>query len=267
MLLYTRPLEPEEFSTETAVVKKINETHIRQNKDLHFPNKWGKYKNYFIIAQHKKCGYCEELISGDYGDMEHYRPKGEVTVLSNNPNEWGEHSSNNTVSQRVFTSRYSQGYWWLAYEWNNYLLSCRSCNQKYKISLFPIQENRRNNPQKQDEETPSLLNPFEVENPVNHLEYDKIGAIKPHLKSLQGLETIKTCGLDRPSLVSARFEVSEFIFRKLRSLKSTNENNYDNILFDIYKKGSATYAFAGMVRILFEQNTEHTWNDLEEYFK
>jgi len=118
-----------------------------------------------------------------------------------------------------------------------------------------------------DVETPLLLNPFSNEQPVNHLEYDKIGTIKPRNSSVKGLETIKTCGLDRPSLVSARFEASEFVFRKLRSLISANSEMYDDILYDIFKRGYEKNSFAGMVRIIFEQNTDYLWTDLEEYFE
>jgi hypothetical protein len=32
------------------------------------------------------------------------------------------------------------GYWWLAYEFNNYLLSCRTCNSTYKKNKFPLVE-------------------------------------------------------------------------------------------------------------------------------
>ena len=62
-----------------------------------------------------KCAYCETRLSGD-SEVEHFRPKGEVT-------EDQSHA----------------GYWWLAHTWANILPSCIHCNQKRRQHLITTQ--------------------------------------------------------------------------------------------------------------------------------
>lgn len=53
------------------------------------------------------CAYCQgELTESDRGDVDHFRPKAI--------------------------------YWWLAYEFSNYFLSCRRCNSIRKGKRFPL---------------------------------------------------------------------------------------------------------------------------------
>lgn len=61
-----------------------------------------------LYAMHGRvCAYCQcHLPHNDPGDVEHFRPK----------------------------SRY----WWLAYEFVNYLLSCAACNRNRKKEKFPL---------------------------------------------------------------------------------------------------------------------------------
>lgn len=54
-----------------------------------------------------KCAYCESPYNAtDSRDIEHYRPKGQVTE-----------------------EPLHVGYWWLAATWENLLISCPACNQ------------------------------------------------------------------------------------------------------------------------------------------
>jgi uncharacterized protein (TIGR02646 family) len=58
---------------------------------------------------HGKCAYCESSIAESQdSDVEHYRPKGQVLEAN------GAHP----------------GYWWLAMDWTNLVLSCQHCNQR-----------------------------------------------------------------------------------------------------------------------------------------
>ncbi|MEA2691305.1 MAG: hypothetical protein QOJ16_692 [Acidobacteriota bacterium] len=55
----------------------------------------------------RACAYCQcDLPANDRGDVEHFRPK--------------------------------SIYWWLAYDFTNYLLSCSTCNRVHKKSRFPL---------------------------------------------------------------------------------------------------------------------------------
>lgn len=65
---------------------------------------------------HGKCCYCEcKVYWKRIADVEHYRPKSQVS-------EDDDH----------------KGYWWLAYDWENYFIACKICNSDYKSDHFPL---------------------------------------------------------------------------------------------------------------------------------
>jgi len=77
-------------------------------------------KEYLLAMQHGKCAFCESKITHiAYGDVEHFRPKAAVRQEPGGP-----------------LTR--PGYYWLAYEWSNLLLSCQLCNQRHKGNFFPL---------------------------------------------------------------------------------------------------------------------------------
>ena len=68
---------------------------------------WGESKDQLLVESNNKCAYCESPLKVvAYGDVEHYRPK--------------------------------SLYWWLAYCYDNYLVSCTLCNQAFKKDKFPL---------------------------------------------------------------------------------------------------------------------------------
>lgn len=82
-------------------------------------------KQSLIAAQHGKCAFWEAKIRHiSYGDVEHFRPKGGVRQTSSSPLK-------------------TPGYYWLAYEWTNLLLSCQLCNQRHKANHFPLEKGSR----------------------------------------------------------------------------------------------------------------------------
>jgi uncharacterized protein (TIGR02646 family) len=123
---------------------------------------WGKLKNILWRAQGRKCCFCEKKVSLGEGDVEHYRPKRDAKCIDNK----------NIVLKN--------GYWWLAYEWKNFLFVCRTCNVQ-KSNRFPlIDEARRAAINSEDalddtgklgSESPSLINP-RFEDPENYFSYD-----------------------------------------------------------------------------------------------
>ncbi len=74
-----------------------------------------------LYAAHGKvCTYCGcHLPRNDRGDVDHYRPKNLRDDLSHG------------------------GYWWLAYEFDNYRLSCSICNSSRKSDRFPLRRRAR----------------------------------------------------------------------------------------------------------------------------
>ncbi len=74
-----------------------------------FPAHWGRADvRGALYAMHgRACAYCQRHLPGnDRGAVEHFRPK--------------------------------SIYWWLAYDFNNYFLSCTPCNSHYKRDQFPL---------------------------------------------------------------------------------------------------------------------------------
>ena len=89
-------------------------------------DRWKASKDQLKIESNDKCAYCEAPTSlVAYGDVEHYRPK--------------------------------SIYWWLAYNYDNYLVSCQLCNQKFKKAKFPVRNNRLHAPLVKSNSTDAYL--------------------------------------------------------------------------------------------------------------
>jgi len=82
-----------------------------------FPLHWTRpdVRGALYAMQGRVCAYCGADIDEAGIDVEHFRPKSNV-------DEDEMHG----------------GYWWLAYDFENYFLSCIVCNQKYKRDRFPL---------------------------------------------------------------------------------------------------------------------------------
>lgn len=145
-------------------------------------------KEELIKLQNKTCCFCESrIIHITSGDVEHFRPKAaffdEKSKLFHKP-----------------------GYFWLAYEWSNLLLSCELCNRRYKKTFFPLKDNsKRCNVSCSFDitcEEPLFINPCEVE-PSEHITF--IGTV-PKSKTEEGDVTITALGLDREDLNEMRYD-------------------------------------------------------------
>lgn len=230
------------------------------------PEEWGKYKVYFVAAQHQKCGFCEsDVVSVSPGDVEHFRPKKALRELINEGRELPHSSKVRDRTQRTL----STGYWWLAYEWTNYLLSCGICNQKWKRNFFPVADSPRQiPPSKGVQERTMLLNPFSGPDPVNHLEFAANGSVKARRSSRHGKETIRICGLDRPSLRHTRSERSVRAHRLAIEVeaarRANNQSRELEKLTRLWDNGRDDRTYAGVVRSVLKQRCNLTWDDLLE---
>ena len=183
-----------------AVLEKAKALKVPILASKDFPDHWGKYKHIFAAAQHQgKCAYCETIVqAGMSGDIEHFRPKAFCQGLHS---PMSRDDTGGRPPKRK-TMHEEGGYWWLAYDWSNYLYSCSRCNSTWKKNQFPIQGNRVTQGGKLDTERPLLLNPFD-DDPEPHLEFDaNTGQVRG--RSVQGQATIDVCGLDRKSLETQR---------------------------------------------------------------
>ena len=123
--------------------------------------RWGKAKEQLFVETRDKCAYCEATTkTTHYGDVEHYRPK--------------------------------SIYWWLAYCYDNYLVSCRICNQS-KTDHFPIQNGKMRGPAIRSNTTdafiaskagtiaPDPLNEDEVDEFIRRHEQERPLLLNPYL--------------------------------------------------------------------------------------
>ena len=142
-------------------------------------------KNALIEAQHGKCCFCERKTGKD-GDVEHFRPKAGCRQIPNGP-------------------LLRPGYYWLAYDWDNLLLSCSACNQRHKRNLFPLATpDQRANFHAEDitQETPLFLHPA-LQDPEQHIGFRKEIPFAIN-GSPTGKATIEALSLDRELLNEVR---------------------------------------------------------------
>lgn len=146
-------------------------------------------KDALLRAQHDKCAFCEsKLAHVAYGDVEHFRPKKGWVQADGDP-----------------LAR--PGYYWLAYVWENLLLSCQLCNQRHKRNLFPLTQPAQRARCHHDDcgrEAPVFVNPA-MEEPAEHIAFR---AEIPHAVpgSARGERTIACLGLRREALNERRRE-------------------------------------------------------------
>jgi len=169
-----------------AEAKKANKA---KNKDYEYKQKlWSEIKQYLFSLTNNRCGYCETKVRiGSPGDVEHYRPK-------RKPTEDDKHS----------------GYYWLAYDIENYVPCCTNCNSaRGKRNHFPLAPGspRAKRPSEVADEKPLLLNPF-IHNPNDHIRF--IGPDNPmqfgELEGItpEGKESIEKYNLNRADLINER---------------------------------------------------------------
>ena len=263
MLRLERPPEPAGFEARTLEPRTAVERAIGQGEAPEFPDAWGADKPVLIAAQHGKCGYCEsKVLATGTGQVDHYRPKAAVAELG----MWGEEapSASNVVGRDTSTKVCKPGYWWLAYRWDNYVFACERCNVGWKRDLFPVERRRPLRPGVEKEEGPLLLDPYGKENPAKHLLFDVWGNVEPRGLTTAGLETIRTLGLDRESLVEDRSDLALTIHELVRELRRAGDDaEKRDALLAIHRNGDVRRPHAGMVRAVFEVEYGRTWGWLE----
>ena len=230
-----------------------------------FNELWKDYKAIFAYAQFDKCGFCESnVLKTGRGDVEHYRPKSEVSVLDDDPDTRGvQYEAAAAVTGRRPKPLCPTGYYWLAYDWSNYLLSCAICNQNFKGTIFPVKDEPRSIPplKNSPSEDALLLNPFDKKDPAKHLQLRLDGFIVA--KSSYGRATIDTCGLYRDILITSRKEKALRVYDLARDLRRpANRRENPQALSDCYDCGSDDAEHCGMVRPIIEEVSGVRWEDL-----
>ncbi|MCP3976878.1 MAG: AAA family ATPase [bacterium] len=188
-----------------------------------------------------KCAYCEQLIRGQYGDVEHFRPKMNAVGLDGG-------------SQR-------EHYWWLIYEWSNLYLSCQVCNQS-KRDRFPVLGDRASVGSRGEdlyEEDALLLDPCDERterDPESHLVYDR-GEVYSDTES--GRATIDILGLNREELVMRRVELSaelETLIAASEALRDAPEKVVLDVLDRVESATKPEAEFSGMARQILRRSID-----------
>lgn len=190
--------------------------------------------------QHHKCCFCESKINHiDYGDVEHFRPKAGWVQDSEKLNQ--------------------PGYYWLVYDWDNLLLSCKLCNELHKKNHFPLSDNdnRAIATRNITVEQPLFIHPAN-DNPEDFIYFkEEIPvAIKANVR---GVETIKKLGLDRELLNEqrrARLNMIRDIYDLARSYPDTPEKPAAKRKIEKYKTQSQhdETEYACMLRSFFKEH-------------
>ena len=277
MLLCKRPDKPDGFDDAVKDAKDKIQKHIdagnNETPEEKFDDVWREFTDYFSRQQCVRCGYCDVVTSTCPGDLDHFRPKAKVSELSDDRERWGHEIDGTARVKRHRPNKESpSGYWWLAYDWNNYVYACERCNRQWKCTLFPVLEgDARQWPPQQEgpEETPLLLHCYGTENPSKHLLFDDddLGSVKAVEGSRHGWETIKTCGLDRQTLRTKRLTIVPHVYELVREI---SDHGFGlpagkTAMRKLVAMGHPKRDMPGIVRIIAEQLFDEPWEQIEKY--
>ena len=136
-------------------------TDDQRKQFLRRGNIWSKFKPILIKYYGEKCWYSECDLTGSFGDVDHFRPKGKST----------------DENGKVFLP---EGYWWLAYDYLNYRLSCEKCNRPFggggKGDRFPLKPGTSPAAVHDKNDMPLLLDPCVLRD-VQIIDCDETGEI------------------------------------------------------------------------------------------
>jgi uncharacterized protein (TIGR02646 family) len=218
----------------TRVVRKVS-----RSQQFNISEIYKEQKPFFLDINgpfHGRCAYCEQsILSDQYGDIEHYRPKKGVDnedwtpVVRNIGGDLQKHP----------------GYYWLAYDWRNLLVSCELCNRPApgraygKHNRFPVAGQQAWEPGQEAQEAPILLNPCQ-EDPAEHIRFDAVtGRLEP--KSDRGHKTISMLGLNERHLPEKRLRMYKDVSIKFGSILFKDEPDCQEQLVGILKDVYANF--------------------------
>ena len=266
MIHIVRGPEPEFLRSEKVLaakdkLRKSFENAARQERFRFEISLLGQVKGDLMKMCNNKCAYCESMLDVvSTGDVENFRPK---------------------AGARGLGKEYAQyHYWWLAYDWNNLLVACPMCNQKYKRDFFPLEDESLRAPigatgQALLDEKALLVDPC-IDNPEEHFEFKADGTIEALTK--KGKVSCEILGLTRDELVRKRKEVAaDFLFRLERlstSIAIEEEWNLKNYIEELFSD-HPSQEYAAVLRAVFKDWSEANpgvWDSMkhlgdEKHFK
>lgn len=137
-------------------------------------NIWGQLSTILSKRSHGKCWYCESNELRSDNPVDHFRPKGKVAECPDHP-----------------------GYWWLAFDWENYRFACTYCNSRRvdvdtaggKQDHFPVftPPDWNKSEEQNNVEKPKLLDPVD-EDDYKLLTFNKNGEACPNCSNEESEE-------------------------------------------------------------------------------
>jgi uncharacterized protein (TIGR02646 family) len=223
-------------NTQKAVEAVTNGEKPEFNREV-----WTQLKEHLFELFHGKCAYCESrLLHVAFGDVEHYRPKRQVSENPGHP-----------------------GYYWLAYDVDNLLPCCEKCNRaRGKQNHFPVKDSHAYSPGELHKEEPLLLSPYRHQ-PGDHLKFipgregaGKDGKVLGTVEGITeiGKTSIKIYNLNRFDLVEERKKELEHIEAAFGCFVISNPGRFRNILEEI-RSGVRPYSAAGIEQIKYLKET------------
>lgn len=196
----------------------------RASKNIFKPSIYGHndVKNALVRIQNHKCCFCESRVTHiSDGDVEHFRPKA----------GWSK------IDKEGKSVLVKPGYYFLAYDWNNLMLSCLMCNQRIKGNNFPLLNERYRTVVTHNYDVAGELAVFinpALEDPEAHITFYEES---PKGISLRGKRTVEYLELDRLSLNEARKEKFKdlFVYKEILNV-ITDAEERDNVLGMIRKR-------------------------------
>jgi hypothetical protein len=203
-----------------------------------------------------KCAWCELHFGWKRQlNVEHYRPKSEITCWEGLPPLVSDQPP-----KEVFVS---SGYWWLAFDWNNYSLACSTCNQGWKRNLFPVRGARALYGEGMElHEIPLLLDPMSPFRTADHFSWTELGIM--NAESERGEATIIALGLNRRDLVALREKTVRSVRHEIERLRRAlrTPDAAKRHLRALRELCAPESQFAGMNRWWVEGEAGWTWETL-----
>jgi uncharacterized protein (TIGR02646 family) len=186
-------------------------------KKVSSSNVWRDFYNLLPASLKRKCWYCEtEEIRSDI-PVDHFRPK-----------------------NKVEDEKQHDGYWWLAFDWQNYRCACTFCNSRRvfdeteggKACRFPLQnpDERAYTPADQDKlrnERPNFLDPFNPDDEkLLWFDNDGLPMVKPAATQEQQTKvenSIEIFHLHESRIAKARNKVRIEVERQVRKIKDNDD--------------------------------------------
>lgn len=157
------------------------------------------------------CAFCERPVDTSEG-VSHFRPL----------NIDGDHGG----------EEYVDHYSWLAYEWLNLFLICRSCQKRRRDRFFVTGRRARflaTFDEVRSEERPLLIDPT-IDNPSSHLSFLFTGECIPKRNSAKGKVTVEILALNDIELVNQRSDAIEAVIGAWRAALLDGADISDDVL-------------------------------------